>query len=226
LRWLAAALVVWAVALFFLLRLDRFLSWESLQTHRDVLKARVEASWGVAAVVFVAVYIAVTGLSLPGAWILTMAGGLLFGLVWGTILVSIASTAGASIAFLICRYLLRDWVRRRWGPLLDAIDRGVEKDGAFYLFTLRLVVAFPFFLINAAMGLTRMRLATFWWVSQLGMLPGTMVYVNAGHRLGEIAKPQDVLSWPVLLSFALLGILPLAVRLLLRWWQRPANGAV
>jgi uncharacterized membrane protein YdjX (TVP38/TMEM64 family) len=224
LRWLAAALVATAIVLFFVLRLDRFLSWDALETHRDELKTRVEAHWWLAALVFVLVYVAVTGLSLPGALILTLTGGLLFGLVWGTVLTSIASTTGAAIAFLVTRYVLRDWMRQRFGRLLETIDRGIEKDGAFYLFTLRLIAAVPFFAINAVMGLTRMRLATFWWVSQLGMLPGTVVYVNAGHQLGEITRPEDVLSWPVLVSFALLGILPLALRLLVRLWRRPANG--
>jgi uncharacterized membrane protein YdjX (TVP38/TMEM64 family) len=224
-RWLAGALLVTLIVLFFVFRLDRTISWDSLILHRDELKAWVDAHWAVAAVLFVAVYVAVTGLSLPGAAILTLAGGLLFGIVWGTILASISSTAGASLAFLHSRYLLRDWVRRRFGGLLERIDRGIEKDGGFYLFTLRLVAGFPFFAVNAAMGLTRMRLWTFWWVSQLGMLPGTIVYINAGAHLRDITGPRDVFTWPVLLSFALLGVLPLALRLLLRLWQSHRTAA-
>jgi uncharacterized membrane protein YdjX (TVP38/TMEM64 family) len=150
--------------------------------------------------------------------VLSLAGGALFGRWIGTAIVSVASTAGATGAFLACRYLFRDLLQVRWGRLLRPIDRGLEADGPYYLLTLRLVPAFPFFLINAAMGLTRMPVATFWWVSQLGMLPGTFLYLNAGAELGRITSPRDVLSPGVLVSLTLLGVVPLLAR---RAFSRP-----
>ena len=131
---------------------------------------------------FFAAYVAVTGLSLPGAALMTLVAGAIFGLLWGTVVVSFASSAGATLAFLASRFVLRDWVQSRFGRSLRAVNRGIEREGAFYLFTLRLIPAVPFFAINLAMGLTPMRAATFYWVSQVGMLAGTIVYVNAGTR--------------------------------------------
>src|SRR5262249_33433697 len=149
-------------------------------------------------VIYFALYVAVAALSLPFATLLTLAGGVLFGRWLGTLVVSFASTAGATLAFLASRYLLRDFVQRRFGRWLEPINRGVEADGAYYLLTLRLVPAFPFFVVNALMGLTPMRVGTYWWVSQLGMLPATFLYVNAGAELGQIQSARDVLSLPVL----------------------------
>jgi uncharacterized membrane protein YdjX (TVP38/TMEM64 family) len=151
---------------------------------------------------------------------MTLVGGFLFDRWLGTVVVSFASTAGATLNFLITRYLLRDFVQQRWGKWLEPIDRGVEADGAFYLLTLRLVPAFPFFVVNALMGLTPMRLGTYWWVSQLGMLPATFLYVNAGTELGRITTPEGILSPTVLISLALLGVVPLALRKLLQWRRR------
>lgn len=170
-------------------------------------------------------YVVVTGLSLPGAAILTLVGGAVFGLVWGTLLVSFASSLGATLAFLASRYLLRDWVRRRFGERLRAIDAGIAREGAFYLFALRLVPAFPFFLINLAMGLTAMRGWTFYWVSQAGMLAGTVAYVYAGAQLAEFR-----LSTELFVAFTLLGLFPLAAKRVLesvkarriyRRWTKP-----
>ena len=161
---------------------------------------------------YFAAYVAITGLSLPGAAIMTLAGGAVFGLLWGTVVVSFASTLGATIAFVVSRYILRDGIQRRYGDRLEAINAGVERDGGFYLFTMRLVPAFPFFVINLVMGLTPMRTLTFAWVSQVGMLPGTVVYVNAGTQLGRIESLQGILSPALIGSFVLLGIFPLLAK--------------
>ena len=158
------------------------------------------------------IYVAITGLSLPGAAIMTLAGGAVFGLLWGTVLVSFASTIGATIAFIVSRYILRDGIQRRYGDRLKAINEGIERDGAFYLFTLRLVPAFPFFVINLVMGLTPMRTLMFALVSQLGMLPGTIVYVNAGTQLARIESLQGILSPTLIGSFVLLGVFPLIAK--------------
>jgi len=149
---------------------------------------------------------------LPGAALLTLAGGAVFGVLWGTVIVSFASTLGATAAFLIARFLLRDWVGQRFGRRLAAIDEGIKREGAFYLFTLRLVPVFPFFLVNLLLGLTAMRTWTFFWVSQLGMLAGTVAYVNAGTQLARIDSLGGILSPALLGSFAILGVFPLLAR--------------
>jgi len=167
--------------------------------------------------VFLLMYVLVTALSLPGAAIMTLAAGALFGLGWGLLIVSFASSIGATLAFLVSRYLLQDMVQSKFGDRLAAINQGIEKEGAFYLFTLRLVPVFPFFLINLLMGLTRIRALTFYWVSQLGMLAGTLVYVNAGTQLGQIDSLSGILSPSLLLSFVLLGVFPLVAKKSLNW---------
>ena len=181
---------------------------------------------------FFAAYVAATGLSLPGATLLTIAAGAIFGLLWGTVLVSFASSIGATIAFLVSRFLLRDWVQSRFGDRLRAINEGMAKDGAFYLFTLRIVPAVPFFVINLAMGPTPIRVRTFYWASQLGMLPATMIYVNAGTQLAAIDSPSGILSPSLIGAFVLLGLFPfIAKRLVAAWkarriyarWSRPAR---
>ena len=157
-------------------------------------------------------YIVVTALSLPGATILTLAGGAIFGLFWGTVIVSFASTIGASLAFLSARFLFRDTVQAKFGNQLKAINEGIEKDGEYYLFTLRLVPLFPFFMINLLMGLTTLKIRTFYGVSQVGMLAGTLVYVNAGTQLGKLESLSGILS-PILVgSFVLLGLFPLIAK--------------
>ena len=164
---------------------------------------------------YLLVYVLVTALFLPGAAVMTLAGGALFGFWPALLVVSFASTIGATLALLVSRFLLRDWVQGRFGDRLKAINAGIEAEGAFYLFSLRLVPIFPFFLINLAMGLTPLRSATFYWISQLGMLPGTAVYVNAGTQLGQIESAAGILSPQILLSFALLGLFPLAAKKIL-----------
>jgi uncharacterized membrane protein YdjX (TVP38/TMEM64 family) len=174
---------------------------------------------------YMGIYISVTALSLPGATVLTLAGGGLFGLVVGTIAISFASTIGATLACAVSRFLLRDWVQKKFGDKLSTINNGIEKEGIFYLFSLRLVPIFPFFVINLAMGLTRMRLFTFYWVSQVGMLAGTVVYVNAGKELAKIDSLSGIMSPGVLISFAVLGLFPITVKKLLGLYKRKAKSA-
>lgn len=175
---------------------------------------------GLAAPIFAAVYVAVTGLSLPGATALTLIGGSLFGLWTGTLLVSFASVVGATAGMIVARYFLRDAIKRRLPDVVAKVDRGIEADGARYLFALRLVPVVPFFAVNLAMGLTRMPVRTFAWVSQLGMLPGTLLYVNAGHQLASIENPGDILSPRIVLAFAALAALPFVARAGSAWWGR------
>ena len=198
-----------AAGLFFALDLGHYLSLDWLKAQQAAIAA-YRADHPLAAVAaYFALYVAVTALSLPGAALMTLAGGAVFGLLWGTLIVSFASSIGATLAFLASRFLLRDWVMARFGRRLEAIDAGVRKEGAFYLFTLRLVPVFPFFLINLLLGLTAMKARTFYWVSQLGMLAGTVVYVNAGTQLARIDSLAGIVSPGLLLSFALLGVFPL-----------------
>ena len=214
---LFAGLVVALLAAFFALDLGQYLSLDYLRERKEALQALVDANPWLAGGAFFALYVLVTGLSLPGAAVMTLAAGALFGLVTGTVLVSFASTIGATLAFLVARLLFRDAVQRRFGESLAKLNRGVERDGAFYLFGLRLVPAFPFFVINLAMALTPIRTATYYWVSQVGMLPGTLVYVNAGTQLAQVRALGDLLSADLILSFTLLGIFPLVAKKLLQW---------
>jgi len=208
---LVAAVIV-LLALFFAFDLQRYLSLEFLQAQRSAAVDFHHASPWLTSLGFLAAYIAITGLSLPGAAILTLAAGAIFGLALGTVIVSFASTIGATLAFLLARYLLRDVVQRRFEKQLGPINAGVRKDGAFYLFALRLVPAFPFFAINLAMGLTPLKVWTFFWVSQVGMLAGTLVYVNAGQQIGQLESLAGILSPTLILSFALLGLFPLIAK--------------
>jgi dihydrolipoamide dehydrogenase len=201
--------LAWA---FFAFDLQRFFTLETLKAQQEAIAAYRTARPFLAITIYGLLYVAVTGLSLPGAAVLTLAGGAVFGLLWGTVIVSFASTIGATLAFLASRFLFRDAVKARFGERLKAIDSGIARDGAFYLFTLRLVPAFPFFVINLLMGLTAIPTRTFYWVSQVGMLPGTLVYVNAGTQLAKIESLSDILSPGLLLSFALLGLFPLLAR--------------
>ncbi|MDP2157726.1 MAG: TVP38/TMEM64 family protein, partial [Nitrospirota bacterium] len=146
--------------------------------------------------------------------------GALFGLLTGTVIISFASSIGATLACFVSRYLLRDWVQKKFGDRLSVIDRGITEDGAFYLFTLRLIPVFPFFVINLLMGLTKMPLKTFYWVSQLGMLAGTVVYVNAGKELGKIDSLKGILSPGLIISFVLLGLFPIVTKKLMGWHRK------
>ena len=225
-------LVLALVAGFFASGLHRQLDLDTLKAGMAGFAAWRETSPILVAALYFAAYVAVTALSLPGAAVMTLAGGALFGLGWGLLIVSFASTIGATLAFLVSRHLLRDSVHARFGARLRAIDEGIARDGAFYLFSLRLVPAFPFFLINLLMGLTPIRTHTFYWVSQFGMLPGTLVYVNAGTELGAVDSLAGVLSPGLVASFVLLGLFPLLARWMVErvqarrvyaGWQRPAR---
>jgi uncharacterized membrane protein YdjX (TVP38/TMEM64 family) len=212
--------IIILIALFQIFDLSQYLSLEYLKSSRESLALLyAENTFAVIAAYF-CIYVLVTSLSLPGAAVMTLAGGAVFGLVTGTIVVSFASTIGATLACIVSRYLLQDWVQSRFGEKLATINEGLEKEGAFYLFTMRLIPAFPFFLINLAMGLSKLPVRTFYWVSQLGMLPGTIVYVNAGKELGKIDSLGSILSPSLLISFALLGLLPLTLKKLIALYRR------
>jgi pyruvate/2-oxoglutarate dehydrogenase complex dihydrolipoamide dehydrogenase (E3) component/uncharacterized membrane protein YdjX (TVP38/TMEM64 family) len=215
------------IAGFFALDFDRYFTLEFFRSQQAAIDTQVQASPVRAGLIFFVVYVAVTGLSLPGAAVMTLAGGAIFGLLWGTVLVSFASTIGATLAFLASRFLLRDWVQAKFGDKLKAINDGVAREGAFYLFALRLVPAFPFVAINLLMGLTPIRTWTYLWVSQVGMLAGTLVYVYAGTQLGEFR-----LSAGLIIAFTLLGLFPLIAKKALDAlqarkvygrWTRPAR---
>ena len=210
---LAVIAVIAALVVAFLwFDLARFLDLEYLKSRQADIDVYYRDHPGTMLAGYFVAYVAITGLSLPGAAIMTLAGGAVFGLLWGTVLVSFASTIGATIAFIVSRYILRDGIQRRYGDRLHAINEGIARDGAFYLFTLRLVPAFPFFVINLVMGLTPMRILTFALVSQLGMLPGTIVFVNAGTQLARIESLQGILSPALIGSFVLLGVFPLLAK--------------
>jgi pyruvate/2-oxoglutarate dehydrogenase complex dihydrolipoamide dehydrogenase (E3) component/uncharacterized membrane protein YdjX (TVP38/TMEM64 family) len=204
--------VLLGIVAFFAFGLDRYFSLAFLKKSQASLAALREQQPLQLALGYFLVYIAVTALSLPGATIVTLAGGAIFGLGWGLLIVSFASSIGATLAFLTARFLLRDSVQARFGQRLADMDKGIQKDGAFYLFTLRLIPVVPFFVINLLMGLTKMKAWTFYWVSQLGMLAGTAVYVNAGTQLGQLNSLQGILSPGLLGSFVLLGLFPLIAR--------------
>ncbi len=200
------------IGIFSLFDFEHLLTLETLKAQQTALKAWRSAHPILAAASYFTLYVAVVALSLPLAAVLSLAGGAVFGLVWGALLVSFAASLGSTLAFLVARFVLRDFVRQRFGDRLQAIDRGLARDGIFYLFALRLVPVFPLFVINLAMGLTAMPARTFYWVSQLGVLPGTIVYVNAGTQLAKINSLADILSPQVFCAFALLGVFPLLAK--------------
>lgn len=204
--------IVVIVGIFFYFDLNNLLTLDGLKSGLHQFEQWRQAQPILVGLGFLLIYVVVTALSLPGAAVMTLAGGALFGLLWGTLIVSFASSIGATLAFLVSRYLLQDTVQKRFGDRLKAINKGVEKDGVFYLFTLRLVPAFPFFLINLLMALTPMRAISFYWVSQVGMLAGTLVYVNAGTQLAQLESLSGILSPSLLLSFVLLGVFPLLAK--------------
>ena len=207
---------VWA---FFQFNLGQYLTLEYMKGQQVEFQNFYKENTWLAIGTYTAVYIATTALSLPGAALLTLLAGALFGLLVGTILVSFASTIGATLAFLVSRMLLRDWVQKKFGGFLKTIDEGIEKDGAFYLFTLRLIPAIPFFVINLVMGLTPMKTIQFFLVSQVGMLAGTMVFVNAGTQLAQIESLKGILSPGLIFSFVLLGIFPLLAKKLVSFFK-------
>ena len=219
-RLLIVAAIIIAVILFKVLDLGQYLSLEYLKTSQDKF-TQIYTSHRLPVIAsYMAIYIVVTALSLPGAAVMTLAGGAMFGFWIGVLVVSFASTIGATLACFVARFLLRDWVQNRFGEKLSRMNKGIEKEGAFYLFSLRLVPIFPFFVINLAMGLTPMKLWTFYWVSQIGMFPGTMVYVNAGKELGQIESLSSILSPGLIISFVILGLFPITVKKLLYLYKK------
>jgi len=206
--------------IFFALDLNSYLSLHSLKVSLGQFEAWRAASPVLVGLYFFLFYISVSALSLPGAAVMTLAAGALFGLLWGTVIVSFASSIGATLAFLVSRYLFRDAIQSRFGNRLSTINNGMAKDGAFYLFTLRLVPLFPFFIVNLLMGLTPIRTSSYYWVSQVGMLAGTLVYVNAGTQLAQISGLSSIVSPGLLISFTLLGVFPLLAKWFLHFLQR------
>jgi dihydrolipoamide dehydrogenase len=213
---LLAAVIAGAIVAFFAFDLGRFFTLESIKSYHAQAVSWYQANPWLVLIGFFMVYVAVTGLSLPGAALMTLLAGAVFGLATGLVLVSFASTIGATLAFLTSRFILRDSVQRKFGNKLKAINRGIEREGALYLFALRLVPAFPFFVINLVMGLTPLKTWTFYWVSQLGMLAGTAVYVNAGTQLAQIERLGDIVSPGLIGAFVLLGLFPLLAKWLVR----------
>jgi uncharacterized membrane protein YdjX (TVP38/TMEM64 family) len=203
------------IASFFIFDLGEYLNLAYLKARQADIDSFYLNNPLKTTLIYFSVYVIFTGLSLPAASILTLAGGAIFGLFIGTILVSFASVIGATLAFLASRFLFRDMIQSRFADNLKLINEGIEKDGAFYLFTLRLVPVFPFFIINLVMGLTPIRTTTFAWVSQVGMLAATIVYVNAGTQLAKIESSADILSPTLIVSFVLLGVFPLAAKKLI-----------
>ncbi len=200
------------VVLFFALDLQQYMNLAYIKESRENFQALLARYPLLVTGAFFIIYVGVTALSLPGAAVMTLAGGALFGFWVGLVIVSFASTIGATLACAVARYLFRDWTKEKMGAWYDKINAGIKREGAFYLFTLRLIPAIPFFAINLGMALTEMRLWTFYWVSQAGMLAGTAVYINAGNQLGQVSRMGDILSPPLILSFVILGIFPLAVK--------------
>lgn len=188
------------------------LSLDGIKTHQQALLSYVDHAPLRSALIFFALYVAVSALSIPGAAILTLLGGALFPLWEGILLVSFASTLGATLAMFASRYLLRDGVQRRFALQMKTVNAGMARDGAGYLFALRLMPLFPFFLVNLLMGLTRITVRRYWWVSQVAMLPATVVFLNAGRELGRVTALRDILSPGMLFAFTLLGLFPLATR--------------
>ena len=212
---LLATVIAIVLILLFIFDLHHYITLEYLKSSKLKLNVYYQDNPLLVLGTYFVIYLASTAFSLPGAAVLSLAGGALFGLTAGTLLVSFASTIGATLAMLIARVLLRDWVQNRFAAQMKTINSGMLKEGAFYLFTMRLLPAVPFFAINLVMGLTPLRTVTFFWVSQLGMLPGTLVYVNAGSELGKIQTIDDILSPSLIISFVLLGIFPLLVKKIL-----------
>src|SRR3989440_271739 len=231
-RLLVLLVVLAAIVAFFAVGAQRYFTFEHIKAQQATLEGWYRAHPLQTAAGFFLLYVTVTSLSIPGAAVLTLVAGAIFGLGLGALLVSVAAALGATIAFLVSRFVLRDWVRSRYSTTLERIDRGVQKEGALYLFTLRLIPAVPYFLINLVMGLTAMRAWTFYWVSQIGMLPGTLVYSNAGTQLAAIDSPSGILSPGVIGAFVLLGLFPLIAnkamdgykaRRVYSRWKRPAR---
>ena len=220
-----AVVVVALIAAFFILDLGQYFSLEYLKAQKQALNDFYNSRPVLVITAFFLLYVAITSLGLPAAAVLTLAAGAIFGFLTGFVLVSFASTIGATIAFLLTRYLFHDAIQQKFGDRLQTINNGIEREGAFYVFGLRLVPLFPFFVINAVLGLTKLKTFTFYWASQLGMLAGTAVYVNAGTQLANIESLRDIVDPKLLISFILLGVFPIIAKYALAWLKRTRANA-
>jgi uncharacterized membrane protein YdjX (TVP38/TMEM64 family) len=212
-------IIISLIVAFKVLNLGQYLTLSYLKESLDKFKDLYEKQRVLVIAGYFIIYVLTTSLSLPGASPLGIVGGALFGFWVATLVVSFASTIGATLACFVSRFLLRDWVQSKFSDKITKVNEGIEKEGAFYLFTLRLIPIFPFWMINLVMGLTKMPLSRFYWVSQIGMLPGTMVYVNAGKELAKIESIKGIFSPSLIISFALLGIFPIAVKKLVALYR-------
>lgn len=212
--------VIGLIAAFRVFHLDEYFSLSYIKESQERFQLLYARNRITVIAGFMLIYIVSTSLSLPGAAVLGLAAGALFGLVTGAIAVSFASSIGATLACIVSRFLLRDWIQNRFGDRLKTVNEGIEREGAFYLFTLRLIPVFPFWLINLIMGVTKMPLRTYYWVSQVGMFPGTLVFVNAGKELGKIESPSGIFSPGLILSFVLLGLFPITAKKLIALYKK------
>jgi uncharacterized membrane protein YdjX (TVP38/TMEM64 family) len=219
---IAAVLIVGAIASFFFFDLGRYLSLDALKQNRDQLLTFTEANYAASVALFILTYVVVTGLSLPGAVILTLAGGFLFGGVFGTVFVNLGATTGATLAFLAARYLLRDWVEQKFGKWIGPVQQGFAKNAFSYLMTLRLIPLFPFFAVNLVSGLTRVSVGTYVAATAIGIIPGSFVYAYAGRQLGTINSLREIASPNVISAFVLLGLLALMPILYKKLSAKPA----
>ncbi len=213
-------IIVSLIAAVKVFHLDQYLTLSYLKGSIDKFRSLYENHRVMVIAGYFIIYVLTTSLSLPGASPLGIVGGALFGFWVATLVVSFASTIGATLACFVSRFLLRDWIQRKFSDKIAKVNEGIEKEGAFYLFTLRLIPIFPFWMINLVMGLTKMPLLKFYWVSQIGMLPGTMVYVNAGKELAKIESVKGIFSPSLIISFALIGIFPIAVKKLVAFYRK------
>ena len=212
---LIVAVILLAIACYFIFDLGRFLSLEYAQSQLQQIQSYRDENFALTVAIYFTFYVLIAALSIPGAVIVTLLGGAIFGTLWGTLIVSFASSIAATAAFLVSRTLLRDWVQSRFGDYLAPINRGIEKDGNFYLFTIRMVPLFPFFMVNLLMGLTPIGVVPYYITSQAGMLLITAVYVNAGSELAQITSLSGLVSPSVLMSLVLVGIFPLVAKFLI-----------
>jgi uncharacterized membrane protein YdjX (TVP38/TMEM64 family) len=224
-KMLIGCILLAGIATFFYFDLGHYLSLESLKENRDTLLAYTASHYEIAAAVFILAYILQTAFSLPGGAILTLTGGFLFGSLMGTLFVNVGATAGATLAFLAARYLLHDWVERKFGDRLGTIQEGFANNAFNYLMTLRLIPAFPFFLVNLVSGLTRVNLGTYVLATSIGIIPGSFVFAFAGRQLGTINSLSEIASPPVLLAFTLLGLLAL-MPVAYQKWKKTQSGII
>jgi len=218
-------LIVALIAAFFIFDLQQYFSLGYLKQQQEALNTLYSNNPVLIIAIFFLVYVAFAALALPAATILTLAGGAIFGFWTGLIVVSFASTIGATIAFLLTRYLFHEAIESKFGDRLQAINAGIEREGAFYVFGLRLVPLFPFVVVNSVLALTKLKTITFYWASQIGMIAGTAVYVNAGTQIAQLDSLAGIAEPKILLSFALLGVFPIIAKYALSWLKRDKKDA-